>query len=85
MAAVGIRLRAELRSRWRAWLALVLLAAAAGGLLLAMAAASQRTATAFERFLAATNGADAYVGWGLAFGGGRLEVDRIARLPQVAA
>jgi putative ABC transport system permease protein len=85
MAALGIRFRAELRSRWRAWLALVLLAAAAGGLLVAMAAASRRTATAFERFLAATNAADAYVGWGVAFGGGSLDVDRIARLPQVAA
>jgi FtsX-like permease family len=85
MAAVGIRLRAELRSRWRAWLALVLLAAAAGGLLLAMAAASRRTSTAFDRFLAATNAADAYVGWGLGFGGESLDVDRIARLPQVAA
>jgi putative ABC transport system permease protein len=85
MAALGIRLRAELGSRWRACLALVLLAAAAGGLLVAVAAASRRTATAFERFLAATNAADAYVGWGFAFGGGRLDLDRIARLPQVAA
>ena len=84
MAALGIRLRAELRSRWRAWVALVLLAASAGGLLLAMAAGSRRTATAFDRFLAATNAADAYVGWGLAFGGESLDVDRIARLPQVA-
>jgi FtsX-like permease family len=85
MAALGIRLRAELRSRWRAWLGLVLLAGAAGGLLLAMAAGSRRTATAFDRFLAATNTADAYVGWGIAFGGESLDVDRIARLPQVAA
>ena len=85
MAALGIRFRAELRSRWRAWVALVLAAAAAGGLLLAMAAASRRTETAFERFLVATNAADAYVGWGVAFGGASLDVDRIARLPQVAA
>jgi FtsX-like permease family len=85
MAVLVIRVRAELRSRWRAWLALVLVAAAAGGLLVAMAAASRRTATAFERFLVATNAADAYVGWGFGFGGGSLDVDRIARLPQVAA
>jgi hypothetical protein len=85
MTALRIRLRAELRSRWRAWLVLVLLGAAAGGLLLAMAAASRRTATAFDRFLAATNAADVYVGWGLAFGGESLDVDRIARLSQVAA
>jgi hypothetical protein len=85
VAALGIRFRAELRSRWRAWLGLVLLAAAAGGLLVAMAAASQRTATAFDRFRASTNAADAYVGWGFGFGGSSLDVDRIARLPQVAA
>jgi hypothetical protein len=85
MAALGMRLRAELRARWRAWLVLVLLAAAAGGLLLAMAAGSRRTATAFDRYLVATNAADAYVGWGLAFGRQSLDVDRIARLPQVAA
>jgi hypothetical protein len=85
MSALGIRFRAELRSRWRAWLALTLLAAAAGGLLVAMAAASRRTATAHERFLVAANTADAYVGSGFAFGGESFDVARIARLPQVAA
>jgi FtsX-like permease family len=85
VAALGIQLRAELRRRRRAWLALVLLAGAAGGLLVAMTAASQRTSTAFERYLAATNAGDAYVGWGVAYGGESLDVDRIARLPQVAA
>src|SRR3954447_23136766 len=85
MAALWIRFRAELRSRWRAWLALMLLAAVAGGLLTAMAAASRRTATAYERFLAATNAADAYVAMGYFAGDESLELDRIAGLPQVAA
>jgi hypothetical protein len=85
MAALGIRLRAELRSRWRAWFALVLLAAAAGGLLVAMAAASRRTATTFDRFLAAANAADVYVATGIAWGEKTLDLDRVARLPQVAA
>ena len=85
MAALGIRFRAELRSRWRAWLALGLLAAAAGGLVVAMAAASRRTATAYERFLAAANAADVYVGTGIAFGPETLDLGRVARLPQVAA
>ena len=85
MAALGIRFRAELRSRWRAWLALGLLAAVAGGLLVAMAAASRRTATAFDRFLAAANAADVYVATGIAFGEKELDLDRVARLPQVAA
>jgi FtsX-like permease family len=85
MAALRMRFRAELRSRWRAWLALVLLAAVAGGLLIAMAAASRRTTTAYDRFLAATNAADAYVATGYFAGDESLELDRIARLPQVAA
>ena len=85
MAALGIRFRAELRSRWRAWLALGLLAAVAGGLLVAMAAASRRTATAFDRFLASANAADVYVATGIAFGEKTLDLDRVARLPQVAA
>jgi hypothetical protein len=80
-----MRFRAELRSRWRAWLALILLAGAVGGLLVAMAAASSRTATAYERFLVATDAADAYVGSGIFSGDESLELDRIARLPQVAA
>jgi FtsX-like permease family len=85
MAALGIRFRAELRSRWRAWLALGLLAAGAGGLLLAMAAASRRTATTYDRFLAAANAADVYVGTGIAFGPEVLDLGRVARLPQVDA
>jgi FtsX-like permease family len=85
MSALAIRFRAELRSRWRAWLTLMLVAAAAGGLLVAMTAASRRTETAHERFLASANAADAYVGSGFAFGGESFDVDRIARLPQVAS
>ena len=85
MAALQMRFRAELRSGWRAWLALMLLAAAAGGLLIALAAASARTASAYHRFLADTNAADAYVGSGFVTGDESLELDRIARLPQVAA
>jgi hypothetical protein len=85
MAAIRIRLRAELRARWRAWLTLALAAGVAGGLLIAMAAASHRTASAFDRFLAAVNAADAYVGRGIAVGDETLEFDRIARLPEVTA
>ena len=38
MAAVWLRLRAELRSRWRAWLALALLIGMFGGAVVAAAA-----------------------------------------------
>ncbi len=85
MGAIRIRFRAELRSRWRAWLILALAAGLAGGLLVAMVAASQRTATAFGRFLVAVNAADVYVARGIVVGDESLDLDRIARLPQVAA
>ena len=46
MAAVWIRLRAELRSRRRAWLGLALVRRAAGGAVLATVAAARRTDSA---------------------------------------
>jgi putative ABC transport system permease protein len=85
MAAVRIRFRAELRSRRRSWLGMVAIAGVAGGLVIALAAASHRTATAYSRFLTATRGADVYVDPGFAFGDESLDLDRIARLEQVAA
>jgi hypothetical protein len=85
VTAVWIRFRAELRSRGRAWLALALLAGLAGGLVVAVATASHRAATAYHRYLVASNSADAYVDPGFAFGGDEsLDLGRIARLPEVA-
>jgi hypothetical protein len=84
MGAIRIRFRAELRSRWRVWLVLALAAGLAGGLLVAMVAASQRTATAFSRFLVDVNAADVYVARGIVAGDESLDFSRIARLPQVA-
>ena len=51
---------AELRRRWRSWLAVVLLVSIVGGIVLAAAAAGQRTASAFPDFVAA-HGFDALV------------------------
>ena len=53
MGAVRIIFRAELRRRWRSWLALVMLIAVVGGVVVAATAAGRRTATAFPRFVAA--------------------------------
>ena len=83
MAAVWIRLRAELRSRWRSWLALAVLAGVAAGLVLATAAGARRTDSAVARGLAATETVDLWVArgkvWGL-----DVDFDRVERLPQVA-
>jgi ABC-type lipoprotein release transport system permease subunit len=83
VAAVLIRLHAELRSRWRAWLALAVLAGVAGGLVLATAAGARRTDSALERHRDAIESVDVWVARGDFFG---LDVDfsRVERLPQVA-
>jgi ABC-type lipoprotein release transport system permease subunit len=82
MAAVGIRLRAELRSRWRSWLTLAVLAGLAGGLVIAIAAGAKRGDSAVARWRDATQTMHVWVGRGKVWG---LEADfsRIERLPQV--
>ncbi len=53
MGAIGLVFHAELRRRWRSWLAIALLISVVGGLVLAAAAAGRRTENAFPRFVAA--------------------------------
>jgi hypothetical protein len=81
--AARLRFRAELRRRWRTWLALGALAGLAGGVVVALAAGARRTASALDRYAVAVNYADAYVVKGFAFGGDALDLDRVARAPQV--
>ena len=83
MAAVWIRLRAELRSRWRTWLTLAVLAGVTGGAVIAMTAAARRADTAVSRYQAAVEPAHVWVGRGPLWG---MEIDyaRVRRLPQVA-
>ena len=86
VTAVWLRFRAEMRARWRAWLALAVFAGVTCGVVIALAAASARTASAYHRYLVASNHADAYVDPGFAFGGDEsLDLGRIARLPEVEA
>jgi ABC-type lipoprotein release transport system permease subunit len=81
MPAVRMRLRAELRSRWRAWLALAVLAGVGAGLVIATAAAARRTDDAVARYRAGAEVFDVWVG--------RNEMSaaafaRVEKLPQVA-
>jgi ABC-type lipoprotein release transport system permease subunit len=61
VTAVWYRFRAELRSRWRAWLGLGLLVGLAAGAVMALAAGARRTDTAYARFLEAQNAYDVIV------------------------
>jgi ABC-type lipoprotein release transport system permease subunit len=61
VTAVWYRFRAELRSRWRAWLGLGLLVGLAAGAVMALAAGARRTDTAYARFLVAHKAYDVIV------------------------
>lgn len=58
MDAVRLRFASELRGRWRAWLALALVAGLMAGLVLAAVAGARRTESAYDRFLNRQRGAD---------------------------
>jgi hypothetical protein len=79
-----MRLRSELRSRWRSWLVLALLIGVVGGAAVAAAAGARRTETAYPRFVQAQNGYD------LITGGSSGKIDpgralaKIEALPEVA-
>ncbi len=60
MDGVALMFRAELRRRWRSWLAIAILISVVGGLVLASTAAGRRTEAAFPRFVSA-RGFDAVV------------------------
>jgi hypothetical protein len=62
VSAVWMRLRSELRTRWRAWLGLALLIGLAGAAAVAAAAGARRTETAYPRFVQAQNGYDLITG-----------------------
>ncbi|HET7488591.1 MAG TPA: ABC transporter permease [Acidimicrobiales bacterium] len=87
MTAVLLRLRAEIRARWKAWLALAVLSGVVGGVAVAALAGARRTETAYQRFLAGTGAADV-----LLTNGGttadnlnrQFSLDQLAGLPQVA-
>ena len=83
MTAVAIRLRAELRARWRAWLVLALIAGLLGGLVLAAVAGARRGESALDRVLSVTHPQEVSIAKGFVFQNYGLDFDRIERLPQV--
>src|SRR5947207_13820710 len=61
MTAVRYRFRADLRTRWRAWLGLAVVVGLFAGAITAVAAGARRTDSAFPRFLKATKPPDIVV------------------------
>ncbi len=80
MSAVWVRARAELRRRWKATVVLAVLVGLAGGAALAGVAGARRTESAMERFVAFSRPFDVF----LFNPEGAVDLDAVARLPQVA-
>ena len=83
MTAVWYLWRIELRSRWRRWLLVALLAGLPAGAALATIATARRTATAIPRFFEATRAYDGWVGTP-PVEGAFADLAGVAKLPQVA-
>lgn len=86
MIAVSVFLRAELRQRWRSWVALALLAGMFCGTVGAVAAGARRTDSAYPDLLAWSDAPDVLI-YSLASSSptfARLPLAALARLPQTA-
>jgi ABC-type lipoprotein release transport system permease subunit len=81
VTAVALAFRAQLRVRWRSWIAIALLIGLIGGVVLGLVAAGRRTNSAFPRLLSTTASADALVYSASAFG---LPPVALTHLPQVS-
>ena len=64
MRTIWMTLRAELRARWRAWVALALILGLGSGAAIAAVAGGHRTDTAYPRFEEAEGAFDAVSGGG---------------------
>lgn len=83
MGAVLIRARAELRSRWRAWLGLAAIAGLIAGIALAAVAGARRTDSVHARFLDRARAADVLVDNYPDPGVTTVDPKAVERLPQV--
>jgi predicted lysophospholipase L1 biosynthesis ABC-type transport system permease subunit len=81
--AVWWRVRAELRTRWRAALSLALLLGLTGGVVMAAAAGARRTHTAYTRFVRSSHTFDVAVMNDQTFGPSAEQLARIEELPAV--
>lgn len=80
MRAVWLRLRADARSRWRAWAALSIAVGLAGGVVIASLVGAKRTDSAYDRFLRWSNSADLV----LFNAADPIDFEKVRELPEVA-
>src|SRR3954469_3450470 len=85
MTAVLLRVRADFRARWRAWLGLTLIMGIAGGAVIAAIAGARRTDSSYSRFLGSMRAPDALVFESNDPSFASIPPDKITSMPQVAA
>ncbi len=86
MSAVWIRLRSDVRRRWRAWIGLALLVGFAGGAAMALAQAARRSQHSYVRFSDRQAAADVIMTGRSSFGlVGSVDLSTVARTGYVAA
>ena len=83
MSAILMRVRSEVRARWRSLATLAVVLGIASGVVMAAAAGARRTTTAYPRFLDSFNNIDAGGTITGGFGFAPLDPKKVAALPDV--
>jgi len=83
MAAIWMRLRSELRARWRSLLVLTLVVGVTGGVVLAAVAGARRTVSAYPRLIAWAHPADSGLFLSGGFGQSPVDPSAVRALPEV--
>ena len=81
MAAIWMRLRSELRARWRSLLVLTLVVGVTGGVVLAAVAGARRTDSAYPRLIAWAHPADSGLFLSGGFGQSPVDPSAVRALP----
>src|SRR4051812_29591112 len=85
VTAVRFRARTELRARWRAWLALAVVAGVAAGVVLGALGGAAATQRAYRDFARSHQAADVVEVGASPFGlVGGVDLDKVVRFPEVA-
>jgi len=85
VGAIILRLRAELRTRWLAWVAVAVLAGVGAAIVLTLLAGARRTDAAYPQFATKQRASDVLVAGRSDFGlVGSVDLNEVEQLPEVA-